>query len=139
MKVKNVGYISVTKKDKYAVEMQIKKIIDYANDIDLNIDCFYIDYGYYGSIFDRPQIKKILSDIKTKETIFNILYVDNSILSNDIKEIKKLVNKLFKCNAKLKSLNFADQLSNEILIGLKMKEKEYLQQSKQKNNDFSRN
>ena len=65
MRKQNVAYLRVSTEaqtEKYGLDMQKQKIIDYCDKEGIVIDKWYIDGGYSGSKLDRPQITELLDD-----------------------------------------------------------------------------
>ncbi len=116
MRRRYVAYIRVANKSDDAVERQKQKIIDYANARDVKIDYFYIDNGYPGTTLDRPQLRQLLRDVKSRKITDEIFYVDNSRLSRDISGVHEIAYKVSKSKVKLTSLIKEEQLS----IGISM-------------------
>lgn len=61
----NVAYLRVSTEaqtEKYGLDMQKQKILDYCERNGVIIDKWYIDGGYSGSKLDRPEIQKLLDD-----------------------------------------------------------------------------
>lgn len=116
MRRRYVAYIRVANKDDNAVEKQKQMIIAYANERDIKIDYFYIDNGYSGTTLDRPQLRQLLRDVKSRKVTDEIFYVDNSRLSRDIFGVLKIANKVSKSRVKLTSLIKEEQLKMEITM-----------------------
>lgn len=66
MRKEYVGYIRVAHEDDMAVENQKIYIENYAKQKNIKIDCYYIDNGYSGRNLDRPQLKQMLREVKSK-------------------------------------------------------------------------
>lgn len=65
MKKMDVAYLRVsteTQTEKYGLDLQKQKIIDYCERNGVTIDKWYVDGGYSGSKLDRPDIQKLLDD-----------------------------------------------------------------------------
>lgn len=65
MKKRNVAYLRVsteTQAEKYGLDVQRQKIIEYCERNGVTIDKWYVDGGYSGSKLDRPEIQKLLDD-----------------------------------------------------------------------------
>lgn len=65
MKKMNVAYLRVSTEaqtEKYGLDMQKQKILDYCERNGVVIDKWYVDGGYSGSKLDRPEIQKLLDD-----------------------------------------------------------------------------
>lgn len=61
----NVAYLRVSTEaqtEKYGLDMQKQKILDYCENKGVMIDKWYIDGGYSGSKLDRPDIQQLLDD-----------------------------------------------------------------------------
>lgn len=65
MRKQNVAYLRVSTEaqtEKYGLDMQKQKILEYCDREGVMIDKWYIDGGYSGSKLDRPQITELLDD-----------------------------------------------------------------------------
>lgn len=65
MRKQNVAYLRVSTEaqtEKYGLDMQKQKILEYCDKEGVVIDRWYIDGGYSGSKLDRPQITELLDD-----------------------------------------------------------------------------
>lgn len=65
MQKMNVAYLRVSTEaqtEKYGLDMQKQKILDYCERNGVVIDKWFIDGGYSGSKLDRPEIQKLLDD-----------------------------------------------------------------------------
>lgn len=65
MRKQNVAYLRVSTEaqaEKYGLDMQKQKIIEYCDKEGLIIDRWYVDGGYSGSKLDRPEIQELLDD-----------------------------------------------------------------------------
>lgn len=61
----NVAYLRVSTEgqtEKYGLDMQKQKILDYCEKEGVMIDKWYVDGGYSGSKLDRPEITELLND-----------------------------------------------------------------------------
>lgn len=71
-----VAYLRVSTEaqtEKYGLDMQKQKIIDYCNSHGVTIDKWYVDGGYSGSKLDRPEIQELLNH--AKEGIIDTVYI----------------------------------------------------------------
>lgn len=65
MKKQNVAYLRVSTEaqtEKYGLDMQKQKILEYCDREGVAIDKWYVDGGYSGSKLDRPEIQGLLDD-----------------------------------------------------------------------------
>lgn len=65
MRKQNVAYLRVSTEaqtEKYGLDMQKQKIMEYCDKEGVVIDKWYIDGGYSGSKLDRPEIQELLDD-----------------------------------------------------------------------------
>lgn len=65
MKKMNVAYLRVSTEaqtEKYGLDMQKQKILDYCETKGVVINKWYVDGGYSGSKLDRPEMQKLLDD-----------------------------------------------------------------------------
>lgn len=61
----NVAYLRVSTEaqtEKYGLDMQRQKILEYCEKNEVTIDKWYVDGGYSGSKLDRPDIQQLLDD-----------------------------------------------------------------------------
>lgn len=68
MRKQNVAYLRVSTEaqtEKYGLDVQKQKIMEYCDKEGIVIDKWYIDGGYSGSKLDRPEIQELLSDAET--------------------------------------------------------------------------
>lgn len=75
MKKMNVAYLRVSTEaqtEKYGLDVQKQKILDYCERNGVVIDKWYVDGGYSGSKLDRPEIQKLLDDAESGliETVY---------------------------------------------------------------------
>ncbi len=76
MKKQNVAYLRVSTEaqtEKYGLDMQKQKILDYCDKKGVVIDKWYIDGGYSGSKLDRPEIQELLDD--AEKGIIGTVYI----------------------------------------------------------------
>lgn len=76
MKKMNVAYLRVSTEaqtEKYGLDMQRQKILDYCERNGVVIDKWYVDGGYSGSKLDRPEIQKLLDD--AENDLIKIVYI----------------------------------------------------------------
>lgn len=65
MRKQNVAYLRVSTEaqtEKYGLDMQKQKILEYCDREGVMIDKWYVDGGYSGSKLDRPEIQELLDD-----------------------------------------------------------------------------
>lgn len=72
---KNVAYLRVSTEaqtEKFGLDVQKEKILDFCKKKGVQIDKWYIDGGYSGSKLDRPKIQELLDDAEKGEigTVF---------------------------------------------------------------------
>lgn len=75
MEKMNVAYLRVSTEaqtEKYGLDVQKQKILDYCEKNGAIIDKWYVDGGYSGSRLDRPEIQKLLDDAENGliETVY---------------------------------------------------------------------
>ncbi len=76
MEKQNVAYLRVSTEaqtEKYGLDMQKQKILDYCEKKGVVIDKWYIDGGYSGSKLDRPEIQELLDD--AEKGIISTVYI----------------------------------------------------------------
>lgn len=105
------GYVRVSTQkqadDGVSIEMQQQMIIRHAKMLELidndNGIKFYIDDGFSGSTLERPEMKRLINDIKNKRINILIAY-DLSRISRDIFDSNKFLNMSEKYNVIIKCL-----------------------------------
>lgn len=86
MRRQNVAYLRVSTEaqtEKYGLDMQKQKILEYCDKEGVVIDKWYIDGGYSGSKLDRPQITELLDDSE-KGLIANVFIYKLDRMSRDV-------------------------------------------------------
>ena len=74
--MENVAYLRVSTEaqtEKYGLEMQKQKILDYCKEKGVVIDKWYVDGGYSGAKLDRPQMQELLDD--AEKGLFKTVYI----------------------------------------------------------------
>lgn len=95
MRKRNVAYLRVSTEaqtEKYGLDMQKQKILEYCEKKGVVIDKWYIDGGYSGSRLDRPEIQKLLSDAEDGK-IGKVFVYKLDRLSRDTVDTLNLLNK----------------------------------------------
>lgn len=95
MKKINVAYLRVSTEaqtEKYGLDMQRQKILDYCERNGVVIDKWYVDGGYSGSKLNRPEIQKLLDDAK-KGIIKTVYIYKLDRLSRDTADTLELMYK----------------------------------------------
>lgn len=95
MRKQNVAYLRVSTEaqtEKYGLDMQKQKILEYCDCEGIIIDRWYIDGGYSGSKLDRPEIQRLLSDAKRGD-IGKVFVYKLDRLSRDTVDTLNLLNK----------------------------------------------
>lgn len=96
MKKMNVAYLRVsteTQTEKYGLDMQKQKIVDYCERNGVVIDKWYVDGGYSGSKLDRPKMQKLLEDAE-KQLIKTVYIYKLDRLSRDTADTLELMYKI---------------------------------------------
>lgn len=96
MKKQNVAYLRVSTEaqtEKYGLDMQRQKILEYCEKKGVVIDKWYVDGGYSGSKLDRPEIQRLLSDAEHGE-IGKVFVYKLDRLSRDTVDTLNLLNKI---------------------------------------------
>ena len=119
-----VAYIRVAHKDEYAVESQKLYIENYAKSKNIKIDCYYVDDGYSGRKFDRPQLIQMLREVKSRRITKGIIVKDMSRLGRDNEVIYKIMNRISRRNINLISTLEAENLQNTIMLSIMKWQKE---------------
>lgn len=118
MRKEYVGYIRVAHKDEYAVESQKMYIENYAKSRNIKIDCYYIDDGYSGRKFERPQLIQMLREVKSRKITKGIIVKDMSRLGRDFGVIYKILSRISRRNIALISTIDGENLENNIILSL---------------------
>ena len=124
MKFKAGLYIRLSKEDRdnivsESVVNQKSLLKQYSLDNNLDIFDYYIDDGYSGTNFDRPEFKRLIRDIELKN-INMVITKDMSRLGRDYIETCNLIEKYFPINniryvAIIDNIDtFLDNTNNEI-------------------------
>lgn len=115
MRRRYVGYIRVAHKDDSAVELQKSKIEYYAKNNNIQIDYYYIDNGYSGISLDRPQLRQLLRDVKSRKVTKGIIYTDNTRISRNKFDFSKIVREISKSDVNLVSMIEEENLMTSIM------------------------
>lgn len=92
----NVAYLRVSTEsqtEKYGLDVQRQKILDYCERKGVGIDKWYIDGGYSGSKLDRPEIKELL-DHAEKGLIGTVYIYKLDRMSRDVIDTLNLFYKI---------------------------------------------
>lgn len=104
---KNVAYLRVSTEaqtEKYGLDVQKDKILEYCKKNEVVIDKWYIDGGFSGSTLDRPKIQELLSDAEDGK-IENVFVYKLDRMSRDTRDTLDLLTKtLPKYNVKVVSM-----------------------------------
>lgn len=107
MKKQNVAYLRVSTEaqtEKYGLDMQKQKILDYCDKKGVIIDKWYIDGGYSGSKLNRPEIQQLLDDSE-KGMISTVYIYKLDRMSRDVIDTLNLLYKILpKYNIKVVSM-----------------------------------
>lgn len=96
MKKQNVAYLRVSTEaqtEKYGLDMQKQKIIEYCEKNKIKIDKWYIDGGYSGSKLDRPEMQSLLDDAE-KGTIGAVYIYKLDRMSRDVIDTLNLLHRV---------------------------------------------
>lgn len=96
MKKKNVAYLRVstdTQTEKYGLDVQRQKILEYCERNGVTIDKWYVDGGYSGSKLDRPEIQKLLDDAEN-DSIKTVYIYKLDRLSRDTADTLELMYRI---------------------------------------------
>lgn len=96
MKKQNVAYLRVSTEaqtEKYGLDMQKQKILEYCEKKGVVIDRWYVDGGYSGSKLDRPEIQELLDDAE-KDIIGTVYIYKLDRMSRDVIDTLNLLYKL---------------------------------------------
>ena len=125
-KLKVAAYIRISKKEKEANSIENQKdLIDYyiKDKQDLKVYNYYVDNGYSGTVFDRPELKRMINDI-THKRIDIVIVKDLSRLGRNYIKVGELLDsilplydvKLISINDNIDGLN--DEGDSYLLKGL---------------------
>lgn len=92
----DVAYLRVSTEaqaEKYGLDMQKQKILEYCEKKGVVIDKWYIDGGYSGSKLDRPKVQELLSDVK-RGKISRIFVYKLDRMSRDVIDTLNLLYKV---------------------------------------------
>ena len=123
---KLAAYIRISKKEKEVNSIANQKdLIGYyiKDKVDMKIYNYYVDNGYSGTNFDRPELKRMLKDISNKKVDI-VIVKDLSRLGRDYIEVGELLDsilplydvKLISINDNIDGLN--DEEDSYLLKGL---------------------
>ncbi|MGE5494518.1 MAG: recombinase family protein [Burkholderiales bacterium] len=101
MEIPKVGlYIRLSKEDKKgkseseSIANQRALLSDYVKERGWNIEKIYIDDGYSGMTYNRPEVKRLIDDVK-RDRINTVVTKDMSRLGRDLAETLQLLRKFF--------------------------------------------
>ena len=126
-KIKIAAYIRISKREKENNSIYNQKdLIDYyiKNQVNMEIYDYYIDNGYRGTDFNRPELKRMLKDISNKKVdalIVKDLSKQQMIYRHNNEGGLYDIDNIIKSNEKIKNRNL---LPNEIVIDVYGKSKE---------------
>lgn len=86
MRKQNVAYLRVSTEaqtEKYGLDMQKQRIVEYCDSEGVVIDKWYVDGGYSGSKLDRPEIQELLDDAE-KGQIAKVFIYKLDRMSRDV-------------------------------------------------------
>ena len=126
LKLRVAAYIRISKKEKEVNSISNQKdLIDYyiKDKEDMKIYNYYVDNGYSGTNFDRPELKRMLKDISNKKVDI-VIVKDLSRLGRNYIEVGELLDsilplydvKLISINDNIDGLN--DEEDSYLLKGL---------------------
>lgn len=96
MEKMNVAYLRVSTEaqtEKYGLDVQRQKILDYCERNGVVIDKWYVDGGYSGSKLDRPEMQKLLDD--AEDGLIKTVYIYKlDRLSRDTADTLKLMYRI---------------------------------------------
>lgn len=96
MRKQNVAYLRVSTEaqtEKYGLDMQKQKIVEYCDRNEIPIDKWYIDGGYSGSKLDRPKIQELLDDAE-KGQIAKVFIYKLDRMSRDVIDTLNLLYRI---------------------------------------------
>ena len=95
-KLRLAAYIRISKKEKEVNSIANQKdLIDYyiKDNKDMKIYNYYVDNGYNGTNFDRPELKRMLKDISNKKVDI-VIVKDLSRLVRNYIEVGELIDSI---------------------------------------------
>lgn len=96
MRKQNVAYLRVSTEaqtEKYGLDMQKQKIVEYCEKNNIKIDKWYIDGGYSGSNIDRPDMQALLDDAE-KGLIGTVYIYKLDRMSRDVIDTLNLLHRV---------------------------------------------
>lgn len=96
MRKQNVAYLRVSTEaqtEKYGLDMQKQKIMEYCEKNNVKIDKWYIDGGYSGSKLDRPDMQALLDDSE-KGMIGTVYIYKLDRMSRDVIDTLNLLHRV---------------------------------------------
>lgn len=96
MKKQNVAYLRVSTEaqtEKYGLDMQKQKILEYCDKNSVKIDKWYVDGGYSGSKLDRPDMQALLDDSE-KGLIGTVYIYKLDRMSRDVIDTLNLLHRV---------------------------------------------
>lgn len=96
MRKQNVAYLRVStdsQTEKYGLDVQKQKIMEYCDQEGIVIDKWYIDGGYSGSNIDRPEIQNLL-DAAEKGKIAKVFIYKLDRISRDVIDTLNLLHRI---------------------------------------------
>ncbi|MCM1200257.1 MAG: recombinase family protein [Lachnospiraceae bacterium] len=103
----NVAYLRVSTEaqtEKYGLDVQKQKILEYCEKNGVQINRWYIDGGYSGSKLERPEIQRLLDDCQKGEIGMVFVYKLDR-LSRDTVDTLNLINNVFpSCGVRVVSM-----------------------------------
>lgn len=124
MRKHNVAYLRVSTEaqtEKYGLDMQKQKIMEYCDKEGVIIDKWYIDGGYSGSKLDRPEIQELLDDAKKGQIAKVYIYKLDRMSRDVIDTLTLLYRVLPKCGVQIISmtedLHFENPM-DKVMIGV---------------------
>lgn len=124
MKKMNVGYLRVSTEaqtEKYGLDLQKNKILERARSDGNTIDRWYVDGGYSGSKLERPEIQRLLEDVKTDSIDSVYVYKLDRMSRDTIDALTLLYRFLPEHNVKLVSVTEELNLStpmDKVIVGV---------------------
>lgn len=124
MRKKNVAYLRVSTEaqtEKYGLDMQKQKILDYCDKEGIIIDKWYIDGGYSGSKLDRPEIQELLHDAEEGQIAKVFIYKLDRVSRDVIDTLNLLYRLLPKYGVQIVSMTEDLRFENpmdKVMIGV---------------------
>lgn len=124
MRKQNVAYLRVSTEaqtEKYGLDVQKQKILEYCDKEGIIIDKWYIDGGYSGSKLDRPEIQELLRDAECGKIAKVLIYKLDRVSRDVIDTLNLLYRVLPKYGVQIVSMTEDLRFENpmdKVMVGV---------------------